>query len=1018
MLAMTMAFPAIVYGENITVTGTVSDSSGEPLIGASIRVEGMSMGATADVDGKFTITDVDGNAKLTASYVGYISKTLTASTEMTFVLKENSEILDEVVVVGYGTQKKSSISGSVSSVKADKLMAAGSESVGSMLRGKAAGMEITSNSASPGGAMNISIRGGLSGAKPLIVIDGVPQVSSKTVSAGTLYSGGEKETGLINLNPDDIESIDILKDASAAAIYGSDASGGVILITTKRGKEGSRPSVSYGGSVAIQFMKDKPDFLDAVGFMTEMNKVFDELGRPGDKFYTQGQIDAFVGKGTDWLEEVTRTGVLTEHSLSVNGGSATTRYLASFGYMLHDAIARNNSMNRITGRINLDQDFSTKFKAGINASFTQLKYNDVPLGDARQDNAALIYSAMTFNPAVPVYDENGKYSDNPIRSIYPNPVSLLDITDETLSRDLFVSGYLDYRPMASLSFRVTGGWDNRTVQTDQYIPTTTKKGYSTNGTASKQNSVSNLGMVNVIGNYNKTFAEKHELSVMAGWEYKKTSWNGMGIIAKDFPIDGSLMNNIGTSQEEKPTISSFKGSNEMSSFLGRLNYAFRGKYIATFNLRVDGSSNFSKEHQWGWFPGGSIAWRVKQENFMLDITWLNELKLRAGVGQTGNPGSLTGVNTFYTVSQGAFNPGGTLANGIGMSQIGNPNLKWETLTDWNVGIDAGFFHNRLQVTVDAFLRKRKDVIQTKNLMSYHEIKTIDYNSKEVYESKGVDISINSYNIDTRDFTWSTDINFSFYRNRTVGRDPEFLPLAYQDYNEQWGNIYGYQTNGLVKNGESFAHLPSSGAGAVNYLDQYSWKYDDNGEIMRDSQGRKIRVAGPDGVLDEADMIKLYNNTPIPFSINNTFRWKNWDANIYIYGTLNGWKLNEVKYQSVIGVQDLTYGVNALSEVRNRWSPSNPEGTLPGVAEASSGVNIQKSDFFYEKSWYLRLDNVSIGYTFPDKWFNGKIGKLRAYVAGRNLAVITPYKGMDPETGNGIGAYPSQWSVAFGLNLNF
>lgn len=420
----------------------------------------------------------------------------------------------------------------------------------------------------------------------------------------------------------------------------------------------------------------------------------------------------------------------------------------------------------------------------------------------------------------------------------------------------------------------------------------------------------------------------------------------------------------------------------------------------------------------GAFPGVSLAWRMKQEKWMNSATWLNDLKLRAGYGQTGNPGSLTGINTFYKVSSGAFAPGGTLQNGMGLSQLGNPNLKWETLDDWNIGVDAGFFGNRLQANIDAFLRKRKNVILTKSLMSYNEIKTIDYNSKAVYESKGIDISLTSYNIDTRDFTWQTDFNFSLYRNRTTARDPEFIPAVYQGWVEDWDNIYGYKTNGLIQDGQTYVHLPKSGTGAINYLDNYSWVLDENGERMRDSEGRYLRTEGGDGVLDDADIVKLCNNTPIPVSLNNTFRWKNWDANIYIYGTFNGWKINEVKLQSVYGIEDITYGVNALKEVMNRWRPDNPNGTLPGVAEATSGVNPANSDFFLEKAWYLRLDNVSIGYTFPTKWFDNKIQNLRAYVAGRNLAVITPYKGMDPETGNGIGAYPSQWSVAFGLNLKF
>lgn len=1017
-ILVSMMLTALSSMATITVSGTVSDPSGEPLIGASVLVAGTKNAISTDIDGNFTLRNVEEGTTIKVSYVGYIDQEKTATPTMSFVLVENSQILDEVVVVGYGSMKKSNLSGAVSSVKADDLPTAGNASVGEMLRGRAAGMNITSSTASPGGQMNISIRGGLSGEKPLIVIDGVPQAPHSKVSSGTIYSGSAKDdSGLINLNPNDIESIDILKDASAAAIYGSDASGGVILITTKRGKEG-RPEISYSGSVAFSKIKDAPEFMDARQFMKTQNLIFEELGRGDEKKFTQEQIDNFVGEGTDWMKEVTRTGIVNEHNLSISAGGQSTRTLFSLSYYDHQGLVKNNSMNRITGRLNVDQDFGKFVKGGINSSFTQLKYNDVPTGDARQEKSAVLYSAMTFIPTVPVYDENGKFSVNPIRDIYPNPVSLLDITDKTNSRNLYASGYLEYKPWSFLNIRATAGVDINWTQSDQYIPTTTKHGFSVSGEASKQNANSQMNLINIIANFSKTFADKHDIGAMAGWEYKKQSWDGMGIVAQDFPFDNPLMNNIGSSQQEKPVISSYRGSNEMASWIGRLNYTFMNRYILTALLRIDGSSNFSKEHQWGTFPGISAAWKMNEEAWLRDKTWLTTLKLRGGWGQTGNAGNLTGINTFYGVMQGAWAPGGTIVNGVALSKIGNPNLKWETLTDINIGLDAGFFSNRLQLNVDVYQRTRSDVILSKQLMSYHEVKTIDYNSKEKYRSRGIDIGIRSVNITNRDFTWSTDLNISFYKNKTISRDPEFIPAAYQPMVQDWGDIYGWKTNGLVQQGESFDYLPNSGAGAIKYLDINGYKLDENGERMRDEKGRYILSGTPDGLLDEADYVALYNSTPIPFSVNNTLTWKNWDANIYIYGSLRGRKINDVKLQSVYGVEDITYGVNALTEVMNRWRPDNQNGNMPGVAEAKSGFSPSSSDFFYENAWYLRIDNISIGYTFPSKWFHDKIKNLRLYGAVRNIGVITPYKGMDPETGNGIGAYPNNFQLAVGLDLKF
>ncbi|MDR0894648.1 MAG: TonB-dependent receptor [Prevotellaceae bacterium] len=1001
------------------VQGTVKDSRGDAIIGANVVVDGTTTGAITDIDGRFTINGVPAGASIKVSYVGYITQTQRAAAVMNFIIVEDAETLNEVVVVGYGTTKRSNISGAVASVKADELPTAASASVGEMLRGRAAGMNITSNSAAPGSTLNIAIRGGLSGQAPLIVVDGIPQAPTSNISSGTIYAGAGKDGGLININPNDIESIDILKDASAAAIYGSDASGGVILITTKRGKVG-KPAVSYSGSVALSYIKDAPNFLNAKDFMTVQNQVFDELGRSGEKKFTEQQIADFVGDGTDWMKEVTRTGMVNEHNLSVTAGGESTRALFSVSYYNHQGIAKNNDMERITGRLNLDQDFGKYVKAGINSTFSQINYQDVPLGDSRQQNSALIYSAMTFIPTVPVYDENGNYSDNPIRSnIYPNPVSLLEIDDHTASKDIYMSGYIEVRPLKELLIKATGGVDIKDVQKDQYIPTTTREGFSSNGKASKQNAKSQMNLINVIAQFQKVFAEKHDVSVMAGWEYKKQSWEGMGILATQFPFDNAGVNNMANSAQEKPNISSYKGSSEMASFISRVNYAFNNRYILTANVRVDGSSNFSQKHQWGAFPGVSLAWRMKEESWLRDVDWLYNLKLRGGVGQTGNAGNLTGIYTYYSVMNGAFAPGGTIVNGVAMAKIGNENLKWETLTDYNIGIDFGLFNNRLSGTIDLYQRMRKDVILSKALMSYHELTSIDYNSGDVYRSQGIDVGLHSVNFDNKNFGWSTDLNFSLYRNHTVERDVDWLPAIYQPTVEDWGSIYGYRTNGLIGAGQSYPYLPSSQPGAIHYLDVNGYKLDADGVTqMRDEEGRYIYSGQPDGKLDAADYAVLANATPIPFSINNTFRWKNWDANIYLYGSLNGYRINNVKYQSVWGISDLTYGINVLDELKNRWSPNNPEGTQPGVAEANSGIDPANSDFFYEKAWYLRLDNISVGYTFPARWFQNTLKNLRIYASARNVAVFTPYKGMDPETGNGIGAYPNQASFAFGVDIKF
>ena len=1010
-----------VLAQTFTLKGTVKDDMGEGVIGATVKLVGTTNGVVTDFDGNYELKNVKQGQEVQVSYIGYQTQTkkVTGAEPLDFDLKQDSQVMDEVVVVGYGTQKKANLSGSVASIKASELPTAGGASLGNMLRGRAAGMDVRSNSASPGASLSIAIRGGLSGQSPLIVIDGVPQAGATNAGGGTMYSGSSKEGTMVNLNPDDIESIDILKDASAAAIYGSDASGGVILITTKRGKEG-KPEISYSGSVAFSWISDRPDFMNARDFMTESNKIFDELQRTGEKRFTQEQIDNFRGDGTNWMDEVTRMGVVHNHNLSVTAGSENTKMLFSTSYYSNEGIAKNNSMDRITGRLNIDQNFGKKFKAGINTMFSQVKFQDVPLGDGRNQNSALIYSAMTFLPTVPVKQEDGSYSDNPYRNIYPNPVSLLEIDDQTKNKDLSLSGYLQYNPIKDLMLKVTAGIDMKDSQHDQYIPTTVKEGYNRNGIGSKNNAKAQMQLLNAIAQYSHVFADKHDVSLMGGWEYKKSTWEGMGITASDFPLDGPKYNNIGTSQQEKPTISSYKGSNEMASFIGRLNYTLLDRYILTANFRLDGSSNFAKDHQWGFFPGASVAWRMKDEKWLRDVKWLHSLKLRAGVGQTGNAGSLTGTDDLYGMGGWAVLDG-KIQNSIVRSTLGNPNLKWETLTDWTLGIDFGLWNNRLQGTIDFFDRRRTDIIHQKSLLSYHEVNYINYNSEEVQQSRGFDINLHGVIFDTKNFGWTADLNFSYYRNRTIERESDFVPAVYQSWKETHGDIWVYKTDGLVQPGQLPDYMPGVAAGALKVLDLNGYQLDANGERMRDSEGRYIYGGVADGVLDQADYYKLGNSTPIPFSINNTFRWKNWDANIYLYGSLNGWKLNDIRLQAVYGYKEIAdYGVNALSDVKDRWSLQNPNGTLPGVAEIDNngGVDPASTDFFYEKAWYLRLDNISIGYTFPKKWLKNYVKNARVYASLRNIAVLTPYKGMDPETGNGIGAYPNSSSFAFGLDVKF
>ncbi len=1006
-----------------TVTGTVKDEWGAPIAGALVMQAGTGNAVVVTGDGTFSIRLAAGESTLEFSSIGFESLKVEVNNRSMIdaVMQSSTHAIDDVVVIGYGSVRRSDVTGSVASVKAEDLIAPSTANVGSMLRGKAAGLNITQSSAKPGSELNISIRGQKA---PLIVIDGIPQTTFAQLGTGSVYSGGNTDSQMMSVNPEDVESIDILKDAASTAIYGADAAGGVILITTKKGKASQQGSVevAYTGSVSVQYLSDFPEFLNGKDFMIEQNKVFYELDNSVGPYsrHSQEKIDNFRGDGTDWIDKVTRTGIVNDHNLSVRSGTEKTQYLVSFSYYDNKGVAKNNGMNRITGRINLDQKFAKWLTGGVNTSYARIKYNQVPLGDQRQEKSALIYSAMTFNPLVPVYDENGNYSDNPDRNIYANPVSLLEISDETINNDLNANAYLNFTIAKGLSVRATAGIDYKDAKANQYVPKTTKIGAERGGIASKNNGTSQMLLTNIIASYNATFGGAHTLDVMAGWEYRRNGWEGTYVSASNFPTDYPQWNNLQANEQEKPSVSSYKGSSEYVSFISRVNYAYRGRYILTANVRVDGSSNFGKEHQYGVFPGVSAAWRISEENFIKDnALWLNELKLRASWGQVGNAGSLTGINSYYKIRPNDYAFNGSMTNGAAQAQIGNPNLKWQTATDINLGLDFGLFRNRISGSVEWFQRRERDIILQKNLMSYQQIKTVDYNSGEVWRTRGVDIMLSTVNVRTKNFSWSTDINLSIYNSYTTERDKDYnYPYIYSGTKERWGNMYLYESDGLLGAGETVPQMPTAVQGNINFLDRNGYLTDENGTKLRDENGRYVYSGGPDGVLDEADYYIAGNTTPIPFGFNNTFTLKNWDLNIYLYGSLRGYKYNDVLMQSSYGITDMTYGLNAVAAVKERWSPDNPGGTLPAVTQANAGVDISHGDFYYGNAWFARLDNLSLGYTFPRNWFKGYVSKLRIYAAARNLCVITPYKGMDPETGNGIGAYPNQRTFVFGVNLNF
>ena len=1028
------------------ISGNVIGEDGSPMIGVSIQVKGKAVGTVTNIDGNYRLVLPNNSDAIVVTYLGYVPQEISLKNNnwQRIVLKEDANMLDAVVVVGYGTVKKRDLTGAISTVKADEMGLTGVSSIGHALEGKAAGLYVRQNSAQPGGGLDILVRGAGSinaNNDPLYIVDGFPIAKLDQIASSDRKMDPGTQGVLNFLNPNDVESIEVLKDASATSIYGARAANGVVIITTKRGKEG-KAKVSYSYNYSYQKYSDTYDLLSLPEWMEEKNRTTWELwvwnnkvapwgsksleealaspvnGIKYSRPYTEQEI-ANAGAGTDWLGLVTRNGHIQEHNINLQGGSQGTQYMLSFNYFNHEGIIRNSGMTRYTMKANIDQEFLNIFKAGLNLTMTRIINDNTQLGSDKWENSGLIRSAVEMGPQIQAYDPaTGKYPTNPLVGTRPNPYSLLNNVDRGNTDRLLGNIFIEARPLDGLTLRVNAGIDRAAQSRKTYQPKSTLNGYNLQGVASVYSMDNNQYLLEATATYLKTFAKIHKVNLLAGTSYEQFNYEGVNAGNNNFLTDGFIYNNLGAGAGNK-IVGSGSSENKMLSYFFRANYILKDRYLLTATLRSDGASVFAKNHKWGYFPSVALGWTISEENFMKKTTdWLSMLKLRLSWGQTGNADISTNAFASYYAQEAYNKEDKSKQIGVFQGRLENPDLKWETTTEWNVGLDFGFFNNRLSGSVDLYQRLRKDVILEKNLMSYQEVKTIDYNSATVYRARGIDIGIHSVNFDNKNFGWTTDINFSYYRNHTTKRDPDFIPAVYQDYVERWDNIYGYRTNGLIQMDRTYNHLQKSGAGAILYQDLNGYQLDEKGEKMRDSEGRYIRTAGEDGVLDEADMVVLANSTPIPFSINNTFRWKNWDANIYIYGSLNGWKVNDIKLQSIYGIEDITYGVNVLDEVKNRWSPANPMGTLPGVAEASSGVDPKKSDFFLEKAWYLRLDNVSIGYTFPAQWLKNKIRSVRLYAAGRNLAVFTPYKGMDPETGNGIGAYPNQSSFAIGLDVKF
>lgn len=1050
-----------MMAQKVPVSGTVSDQTG-PVIGASVIEKGTTNGTMTDNDGHFTLT-VSKGAVIEISSIGYKTQEITvgAQTNFTVTLSEDNEFLDEVVVVGYGSMKKSDLAGASVSMKESDLKGSIISSLDQSLQGRAAGVTAVTTSGAPGSSSSIRVRGQATinaNAEPLYVIDGVIVQGGGNTGAdfglGDALGNGKVSTisPLSTINPADIVSMEILKDASATAIYGAQGANGVVLITTKHGKSGEA-KFSYDGMVAMSRQAVRLNMMN----LREYAQYYNEMIEEGDIYETNPYYatPSLLGKGTNWQDEIFRTAWQHQHQLSAQGGSDKVQYYVSGSYMDQQGTIIGSNFNRFSVRTNLDAQLKKWLKLGVNATYA-ITNDNLKLADSNQ---GLIYYSLTTIPDIPVYDVNGNYSST-IREGYtsPNPVALA-MMDEILLKRKKLSGniYAELTPIKHITWRTELGFDMGESDANRYKPMIDLGGW-----VRSQNSISyqkNSNYFWQLKNY-LTYANqwgKHSVTAMVGQECWESRWNYLSGSNTDLPSDE--VHNVALATGT-PSISSGFGSSAMASFFTRETYNYGDRYLGTYTYRYDGSSNFGPKNRWAGFHSVALAWRFSNEKFFEPVKKvIDNGKLRLGWGQTGN-------SSIGSYAWGAAITRMPSALGMGFrpSNIPNTSIRWESQEQYNVGLDLGFFDGRLNLTVDAYYKRSDDMLMSMQLPSYmgtqgngsSKLQAPKGNYGSI-ENKGLEITLDAHPVQLKNFSWDSNFQISFNKNKLLSlSDTENATLVgygqfgdvvcVSEIGKPLYNFYGYKVEGVYKdlddiqNSAKPAKYPSDG---VFSRGNTVWV----GDI-------KYKDVDENGIIDERDRTDL--GSPLPkftFGWTNTFRYKNLDLSIFLNGSYGNKVMN---YNSLTLTHMNSTWTNQLQSVvskRARLEPidptivyadgskwfdhidnvrvKNPGTKIPHTSINDPNDNDRISDRYVEDGSFLRIKNITLGYTFPKALLNkAKIENLRVYVNIQNLYTFTKYTGYDPEVGastqdsSGLtygldnGRYPSPAMYSFGLNITF
>ena len=1029
----------------VEVSGKIVDAEGRPLAGASVKLKGTDKGATADANGNFTLEVPDTGGTLVISFIGHQSvevPVLKGGVLKTITLQSDESKMEDVVVVGYGSQKKSDLTGSVSSVKGEDLIKLPTQRVDQALQGRAAGVLVQNTDGSPGGRATIRVRGGNSitgGNNALVVVDGVQGVNISTI------------------NPNDVESLEVLKDASATAIYGARGANGVILISTKKGVPG-KPVFHYGLSAGWQQLNNKLDLMNAGDFARKANDwAATQNGTEASPItpvlpFTEEQIKALsVNGGTDWQDEIYHNGALQNHQLSISGGSDNIRYFVSGGYMNQQGIVVNTQYKRYSLRSNLDLKLTNWLSAGINLNAIKDKGNVPPIGEGTRFGDILgqvINTVARFDPATPVYDGDGNYNFKALKGgpgnskIYADPDvwNPLATALETIAEknDIIneISTFLDFKLMEGLTFRVTGTASITNADEKHYYSAKTQPGRGVGGLGDLSTSKDEYYQNSNILTYKKTINKKHNLTLTGVAEQQLSQSKGSFILAQGFLSDRTGINDLGGAGQINER-SSYVSKQTLNSFLGRANYVYDNKYMFTASYRADGSSVFGANNKWGYFPSAAVAWRASEEAFIQNLGVFSNLKLRGSWGKTGNQ-AIQPYQTLANLASGfnyPYDGNGTANIGFLLGRPENPDLKWESTAQTNIGIDLGFFNERLSATIDVYKKVTTDLLLNKQIEAYTGFATKLANVGSI-QNKGLEISIGGKPVFTNDFKWNTGVNISFNRSKVLALLND-LPLAIRTNS---GGGYQFYASGFSLKYLQVGQPVDQMRGYVN-LGTWSEAERAEAKLMGQAPGEaKWKDVNGDGKITRAaDGQEIIGNASPNFIYgwNNSLSYKNFDLSFLIQGSDGNDIFNAVR----IKIENPSNGTS--SNLKNRWTPDNQQTDVPVFISSkernlldlgsnqTSGIGVdQRSSRWVEDGSYIRMKNITLAYNLPLSLLSKiNVSGLSAYITAANLFTITKYTGYDPEVSsfNAAGAgglgidlsnYPTSKTFMFGINLTF